>query len=107
MTERITGPRPVVARIVHRHGGRRALRSGYRRDFAPSEKVCSLMQVRNDGSYPHQDIGDVLVREGDVGCVHESWSFLGEIYYTVEFVERAVIVIMRGRELGSTERKVA
>ena len=59
----------------------------------------SLTQVTNDGIYPHKDIGEILVNGGDVGIVRESWSFLGEVYYTVEFFARAAVVIMRGREM--------
>jgi nitrogen fixation protein NifZ len=32
--------------------------------------------------------------------VHESWRFLGEIYYTVGFLSQPVFVIMRGREMA-------
>jgi nitrogen fixation protein NifZ len=62
--------------------------------------VCSLARIRNEGTYPHRDIGEVLVREGDLGYVHESWSFLDEVYYTVEFVRHAVVVVMRGKEMA-------
>lgn len=47
-----------------------------------------------------------MVGEGDSGSVQESWSFLGKIYYTVEFTERAVVVIMTGRELAAAGRHV-
>ena len=36
---------------------------------------------------------------GDIGVVRESWSFLGEAYYTVEFFAHAAVVIMRGQEM--------
>jgi len=72
-----------------------------RREFRCGEKVFALRAVKNDGVYPHKDIGEVLVHEGDAGFVRERWSFLGEIYYTVEFVAVAVVVIMRGREMVS------
>jgi len=74
-----------------------------RRDFAVGESVCSLARIRNEGTYPHRDIGEILVREGDLGCVHESWSFLDEVYYTVEFVRHAVVVIMRGQEMAKID----
>jgi nitrogen fixation protein NifZ len=63
------------------------------------EVVRALRPVRNDGVYPHKDIGELLVHQRDVGMVRERWSFLGEIYYTVEFAGRAAVVIMRGREM--------
>lgn len=68
--------------------------------FSVGESVCSLARVRNEGTYPHRNIGEILVREGDLGYVHESWSLLNEVYYTVEFVRRAVVVIMCGREMA-------
>lgn len=69
------------------------------RAFIPGDRVRSLRPVKNDGVYPHKDIGEVLVDHGDAGIVRERWSFLGEVYYTVEFAARAAVVIMRGREM--------
>ena len=43
--------------------------------------------------------------QGDTGVVRESWSFLGEIYYTVEFFARAAVVIMRGQEMARAARR--
>lgn len=63
------------------------------------EKVSAARPLRNDGTYPHKDIGEILVREGDVGYVLEIVKFCGEVYYTVEFVDRAVVVGTRRRDL--------
>jgi nitrogen fixation protein NifZ len=71
------------------------------REFTAGDAVWARTPVQNDGICPHRDIGETLVHPGDTGTVRESWSFLGEIYYTVEFVARAAIVIMRGREMAS------
>lgn len=96
--------RPVpIARVVHDARRGRPQRGGRvagKRDFQLGESVKSLTLVKNDGIYPHKDIGETLVYIGDAGVVRESWSFLGEIYYTVEFVARAVVVIMRGNEMA-------
>lgn len=91
----------TIARVVHDARQRSVERatSLYGKRFARGEAVRALMSVKNDGVYPHRDIGEVLVSKGDAGFVREDWSFLGEIYYTVEFVSRAVVVIMRGREM--------
>lgn len=78
-------------------GGERAR---FRGDFVAGEPVRSLALIRNDGMYPHKDIGEPLVHPGDSGIVHESWSFLGEVYYTVGFVAQSVFVIMRGSEMA-------
>ncbi len=72
-------------------------------DFKPGDVVHALRPVKNDGVYPHRDIGEVLVQFGDAGVVRERWSFLGESYFTVEFAARAVVVIMRGREMMRSE----
>lgn len=95
-------PRPV-ARIVCDARRRRTMRNMERRftgEFLPGEPVRAAALIRNDGTYPHKDIGEPLVHPGDTGIVRESWRFLGEIYYTVEFVARAVFVIMQGREMA-------
>jgi len=68
-------------------------------NLALGEKVRAARPLRNDGTYPHKDIGEILVREGDVGYVFEIVKFCGEVYYTVEFVERAVVVGTRRRDL--------
>jgi nitrogen fixation protein NifZ len=96
-------PRPAtIARVVHDARRRRVEQSAWvagKPDFKLGDAVRSLALVSNDGIYPHKDIGETLVQKGDAGVVRESWSFLGEMYYTVEFATRAVVVIMRGREM--------
>ena len=90
----------TIGRVVH-DARRRLVRSlGTRgtREFGPAEPVRSLTRVDNDGTYPHLDFGETLVSPGDTGIVRESWSFLGENYYTVQFAS-ASVVIMRGHEL--------
>ena len=93
----------TIARVVHdprrRSVGRGPDIAG-RRDFKPGDAVRSLTRVINDGIYPHRDIGEILVHAGDIGAVRESWSFLSEAYYTVEFFAHASVVIMRGREMA-------
>ena len=100
----------TIARVAcdkRRRGALRAqdIRNG--RDFVAGEMVRSCTTVSNDGSYPYKDVGEIMVVEDDIGCVRASFSFLGELYYTVEFLERAVVVIMRGRELASAGRRAA
>jgi nitrogen fixation protein NifZ len=96
-------PRPAtIARVVHDGRRRRVERAGWvagRPEFKLGDAVRSIALVKNDGIYPHRDIGETLVYEGDAGVIRQSWSFLGEMYYTVEFAARAVFVIMRGREM--------
>jgi nitrogen fixation protein NifZ len=103
MSDPTPGPKPAtIGRVVHdarrRQIGRGPGIAG-RREFKLGDAVCSLTQLWNDGLYPHRDIGETMVDPGDIGMVRERWSFLGEIYYTVEFVSRTAVVIMRGREM--------
>jgi nitrogen fixation protein NifZ len=76
--------------------------------FRPGEKVRATRYVKNDGTYPHREIGDILVQKGDVGYVRDIGIFLQQFYiYAVEFVDRDVVVGMRGQELVSLDRPVA
>ncbi len=81
----------------------RAMKATEEHDFEAGARVRSLGPVKNDGTYAHKNIGEILVHESDLGIVHERWRFLGQLYYTVEFFERAVVVIMRGRELAKID----
>jgi nitrogen fixation protein NifZ len=100
--------RPVtIGRVVHDASRRRIARGAgvAGREFKPGDGVRSTTQVKNDGIYPHKDIGETLVCQGDAGIVRERWSFLGEVYYTVEFGARSAVVIMRGREMTRAPRR--
>lgn len=47
-----------------------------------------------------KEIGEVVVKKGDVGYVRDIGVFLQQFYiYAVDFVDRASIVGMREREL--------
>ena len=81
----------------------RAMNAAEEHDFVAGERVRSLGPVKNDGTYAHRGIGEILVHERDLGVVHEKWAFLGQLYYTVEFIDRAVVVIMRGCELAKAD----
>jgi nitrogen fixation protein NifZ len=102
-------PKPAtVSRVVYdarrRHVGRGPGAIG-KHEFKAGDGVRSLTQIVNDGIYPHRDIGESLVHRGDAGVVRESWSFLGESYYTVEFFTCAAVVIMRDREMARAARR--
>ncbi|MGQ0680907.1 nitrogen fixation protein NifZ [Bradyrhizobium sp.] len=102
MSPRISPKRATIARVVHDARRRRVEQSGWIAgipEFKLGDTVRSTALFKNDGIDPHRDIGETLVHKGDAGIIRQSWSFLGEIYYTVEFATRAVVVIMRGREM--------
>jgi nitrogen fixation protein NifZ len=69
--------------------------------FMPGTKVISTRYVKNDGTYAGRDVGEVLVRKGDVGYVRDIGTFLQRYYiYAVEFIATSIVVGMRGKELA-------
>lgn len=64
--------------------GRTSLRAG--------DRVIATRPLRNDGTYPHKDVGVILVCRGDLGYVVEIANSGGDEYYTVEFVDRAIVI---------------
>lgn len=72
--------------------------------FEYGQKVRSLKVIRNDGTFPGKEIGDVLVRKGDVGFVASIGTFLQQFYiYGVDFYEQGHVVGMKARELEQVE----
>lgn len=75
--------------------------------YGYGERVRSLKTIRNDGTFRGKEIGDILVRKGDIGYVTSIGTFLQQFYiYAVEFVDRGYRVGMKGRELESLDRSV-
>lgn len=73
--------------------------------FKAGEKVQARKYVRNDGTFPGREVGEVLVNKGSVGYVRDIGSFLQQFYvYSVEFVDLGLIVGMRARELESLDK---
>ncbi len=68
--------------------------------FDFGEAVRVTRNVRNDGTYPGKDIGELLVRRGSVGHVIEMGTFLqDQVIYTVHFLEQGRMVGCRLEEL--------
>ena len=73
--------------------------------FLPGTKVRATRLVRNDGTFAGKEIGEVLVKKGELGYVRDVGTFLQRHYvYAVEFLERGAVVGMRARELQDAER---
>jgi nitrogen fixation protein NifZ len=69
--------------------------------FRYGEKVRSLRVIRNDGTYPGKEIGDLLVKKGEEGIVSSIGTFLQQFYiYGVDFPETGHKVGMKRRELA-------
>lgn len=68
--------------------------------FEYGQKVRARKYVRNDGTFPGKELGEVLVHKGDVGYVTSIGTFLQQFYiYGVDFYELGYRVGMRGKEL--------
>jgi len=60
--------------------------------------------VRNDGTYPGLETGQLLIRRGSVGHVRDVGTFLqDQLIYTVHFVEQDRVIGCREEELISAE----
>lgn len=56
--------------------------------FVSGDAVRVVRNIRNDGTYPGQATGAILVRRGSVGYVHHVGVFLqDQIIYAVHFLE--------------------
>lgn len=68
--------------------------------FDYGDQVRVTRNVRNDGTYPGMDVGNLLVRRGSVGFVMNVGTFLqDQIIYTVNFLDLDRIVGCREEEL--------
>jgi|ERR1035441_346381 nitrogen fixation protein NifZ len=68
--------------------------------FDYGARVRSRRTIRNDGTFPGKDIGDVLVKKGDEGYVVSIGTFLQQFYiYGVDFPARGYRVGMKRKEL--------
>jgi nitrogen fixation protein NifZ len=64
------------------------------------DEVRVLRNVRNDGTYPGQSTGTLLVRRGSTGYVRDVGTFLqDQIVYSVHFLDSDRIVGCREEEL--------
>ena len=72
--------------------------------FAAGDKVRSRQRIRNDGSYLGKRVGETLIDEGEAGYVRSIGTFLQRYFiFEVDFVDRGVVVGMRGKELELVE----
>lgn len=72
--------------------------------FDYGQKVRSRKTVRNDGTFPGKEIGEILVKKGEEGYITSIGTFLQQFYiYGVDFVERGYRVGMKGREIEALE----
>ncbi len=68
--------------------------------FEYGAEVRVIRNIRNDGTYPGQDTGTLLIRRGSVGCVYDVGTYLqDQLIYKVHFLEQGRTVGCREEEL--------
>lgn len=72
--------------------------------FEIGTKVKTRKLIRNDGTYPGQEIGATLAKKGEIGYIVSIGTFLQNSYiYAVHFIEKGFIVGCRKKELEAVE----
>ena len=72
--------------------------------FDYGEKVRARRHIRNDGTFPGKEIGEILCKKGEEGYVVSIGTFLQQFYiYGVEFVSTGHRVGMKRKELEPVE----
>ncbi|MDV2995482.1 MAG: hypothetical protein N4J56_005136 [Chroococcidiopsis sp. SAG 2025] len=72
--------------------------------FEIGSKVKTRKLIRNDGTYPRQEIGATLAKKGEIGYIVSIGTFLQNSYiYAVHFIEKGFIVGCRKKELEAVE----
>lgn len=70
--------------------------------YRVGQRVRLIKSIRNDGTYPHARVGDVLIEAGAEGYVRKIGDFLQSIrVYEVNFIEEGLIFGCREAELES------
>lgn len=69
-------------------------------------EVRLTRNVRNDGTYPGKEVGEMLIKRGAVGVVHDVGTYLqDQLIYRVNFFELGKTVGCREEELISATDK--
>lgn len=69
-------------------------------EFDYGDVVRVIRNVRNDGTFPGSDIGNLLIRRGSLGYVRNIGTFLqDQIIYSVHFADEDLLVGCREEEL--------
>lgn len=74
--------------------------------FEIGDKVRVRKLIKNDGTFPGQEIGAVLANIGDIGYISSIGTFLQTSYiYAVHFIEKGFVVGCRKKELELVEEE--
>ncbi|WP_445630278.1 nitrogen fixation protein NifZ [Nostoc sp. DSM 114167] len=72
--------------------------------FEIGEKVRVRKLLKNDGTFPGREVGQVLVNKGDIGYIASIGTYLQTSYiYAVHFLETGFVVGCKKKELESVE----
>jgi nitrogen fixation protein NifZ len=72
--------------------------------FDYGDRVRAKRTIRNDGTFPGKDIGEILAKKGEEGYVVNIGTFLQQFYiYGVEFAATGNRVGMKRKELEMVE----
>ncbi|MFN6558219.1 MAG: nitrogen fixation protein NifZ [Nostoc sp. ChiSLP01] len=72
--------------------------------FEIGEKVRLRKLIKNDGTFPGKEIGQVLAKKGDIGYIASIGTYLQSSYiYAVHFLETGIVVGCKKKELESVE----
>lgn len=72
--------------------------------FEMGSVVRLIRNVRNDGTFPGTEVGDLLVRRGSLGHVHSVGTYLqDQVIYSVHFLNEGKMVGCREEELIGEE----
>lgn len=71
-----------------------------RPQFEYGQEVRLIRNVRNDGTYPGKEVGELLMRRGSVGVVYDVGTYLqDQLIYRVHFLDQ-------GRTIGCREEEL-
>ncbi|MEM7554835.1 MAG: nitrogen fixation protein NifZ [Cyanobacteria bacterium P01_A01_bin.84] len=74
--------------------------------FEIGEKVRVCKLIKNDGTFPGKEVGEVLANIGDVGYIVSVGTYLQTAYiYAIHFIDKGYVVGCRKRELEAVDPK--
>jgi nitrogen fixation protein NifZ len=72
--------------------------------FEYGDRVRVVRNVRNDGTFPGQATGRLLIRRGSLGYVRDVGTFLqDQLIYSVDFLDQQKVVGCREQELQAAD----
>lgn len=68
--------------------------------FEFGQKVRLKKTIRNDGTFPLKDVGDILATKGEIGYIAHIGTFLQQFYiYGVYVADRGITIGCKSREI--------